>query len=155
MDRDLNWRPYVVIHQTSWGPDSLHATDKVWLRNIGRGPAFNAVCARLYYIKSEPSGVLMPHWRLAIETPQTIEADGIKEFSLQDPPSNAPATLGNFEINQPPQPTLSIFYQDIVGKRVYRLCIPRAAPDIWSLGDNVDVWVSWYLAHIGLQVPAK
>jgi len=155
IDRDLNWRPYLVIHQTSWAPDTRGSTDKVWLRNIGRGPAFNVVCARLYYIPVERGGVTdqVPQWRLAIEVPQTIEANGVKEFSLQDPTTGAPVPLVLFEVNPPPQPTVSTFFQDIVGKRAYRLTHPRAAPDVWTPGDKVDPWVSWYFGHVGLQVP--
>jgi hypothetical protein len=153
-DRDLNWRPYLILHQTSWASDAQGNTDKVWLKNIGRGPAFNAVCARLIYITASRGGVTnqVPLWRLSVEVPQTLEANGVHEFSLQGQTSAA-TPLVLFEVNPSPQPTLSIFYQDIGGKRAYRLTHLRAAPDVWTPGDKVEPWVSWYFSQIGLQVP--
>jgi hypothetical protein len=157
MDRDLNWRPYLVIDKTSWAPHVRGHTDKVWLQNIGRGPAFNATCARLYHIPVDRAGVVdqVPQWRLAIELPATIESAGVQEFSLQDWAGTSPVPLVLFVENPPPQPTVSIFYQDIVGKRAYRLTFPRSAPDMWTPGDKVEQWVSWYFGHIGLQVPTQ
>lgn len=154
IDRDLNWRPYLVIDKTSWSASARGNTDKVWLRNIGRGPAFNSVVARLYHIPIDRAGVIdqVPQWRLAIEIPATIESGGVQEFSLQDP-TGSPVPLALFAENAAPQPTVSMFFQDIVGRRAYRLTFPRSAPDIWTPGDKVEQWVSWYFGHIGLKVP--
>ena len=154
IDRDLNWRPYPVIDHTSWSANVRGGTDKVWLKNIGRGPAFNTVCARLYYLTVDRAVAnQVPQWRLSIELPQTIESDGVKEFSLQDPTNAAAVPLVLFDVIADPQPTFSTFYQDIVGKRAYRLTYPRAAPDVWNPGDKVEPWVSWYFGHLHLQVP--
>jgi len=156
IDRDLNWRPYLVIDKTSWSPNVRGNTDKVWLRNIGRGPAFNSTVARLYYVPVNRAGVIdqVPQWRLAIEIPATIESAGVQEFSLQDT-ATSPVPLSLFEENAAPQPTVSMFFQDIVGRRAYRLTFPRSAPDIWTPGDKVEQWVSWYFGQVGLQVPSK
>jgi len=155
IDRDLNWRPYLVINMTSWAPNARGNTDKVWLKNIGHGPAFNGTCARLYHVPVDRAGVVgqVPQWRLAIELPATIQSEGVQEFSLQDWSGSSPVPLFLFVENAPPQPTVSIFYQDIVGRRAYRLTFPRSAPDIWTPGDNVGQWVSWYFGHLGIPVP--
>jgi hypothetical protein len=149
IDRDLNWRPYLVVDKTGYGPDLPDGVDTVFLKNIGRGPAFNCVCARIFYIRG-PLDV--PQWRLATAV-GTIEAGGIKEFSLTKPGGAGSVPLMYFESPVPGQPNLAIFYQDSVGQRAYRQTPPRAAPDVWAPDKSVDPWVSWYFNHIHVPVP--
>ena len=151
LDRDLNWRPYLVVSKTGYN-DARDATDTVFLKNIGRGPAFNCVCARLYYITAEVQGTnrQVPQWRHSPDV-KTIEVGGITEITLLNP--KGPVPMAIFEVNPPPYPTLAIFFQDIAGRRAYRLSPPRAAPDMWTPGQAVHVWVSWYFGLVGIQVP--
>jgi hypothetical protein len=151
IDRDLNWRPYLVVEKTGFGPDQVDGYDTVFLRNIGRGPAFNCVCARVFYI---PGPQDVPQWRLATAV-AIIESAGVKEFTLQPPTGAGPVPLMLFEDPQPGQPNLALFYQDIVGKRAFRLVPPRSAPDVWTPGDPVAPWVSWYFGHLRLEVPGQ
>jgi hypothetical protein len=149
IDRDLNWRPYLVVDKTSYGTDTVDGADVVFLKNIGRGPAFNCTCARIFYIRGPLDA---PQWRLAIAI-ETIEAGGIKEFRLQRPGGAGSVPLMYFESPIPGQPNLAIFYQDIVGQRAYRQTPPRAAPDVWTSDKPVDPWVSFYFDHIHVPVP--
>lgn len=50
--------------------------------------------------------------------------------------------------------TAMSFCQDIVGRRAYRLAVPRAAPDIWSPDDGVEVRVSSYFRSCRHAGPA-
>lgn len=152
IDRDLNWRPYLVVTKTGLN-DVRDAPDTVYLKNIGRGPAFNCVCARLLYLKAARTGteVDIPVWHLAPRV-QTIEAGGEQQFSLQFP--NTPVPMVLFEgMPAPPAPIFALFFQDIVGKRAYRLVPPSSAPDVWTPGDPVAPWVSWYFGHLHMDTP--
>jgi hypothetical protein len=153
IDRDLNWRPYLVVEKTGLSDAQIN-TDSISLRNIGRGPAFNCVCARCFYVKIDMSGVPtdFPLWRLATAM-STIEGGLSKEFLLPNRGGADPVPLVLFESPVPGQPNIAIFYQDIVGQRAYRQVPPRAAPDVWAPGKPVDQWVSWYFGHINMPVP--
>lgn len=153
-DRDLNWRPY--LRQAGGGTsDALEGADQIGWRNIGRGPALNVVCARLYYVKADLGGVMrdVPQWHLSPGT-EIIEAGGTQTLNLVTPPGSGSASIVLFDVLPPGQLNLTVFFQAIVGRRAYRLCPPRAEPDVWTPGDKVEPWVSWYFGHIGLQVPA-
>ncbi len=152
-DRDLDWRPYFRLGGTSYS-NSLDSQDQINWRNVGRGPALNVVCARLYYVKADLGGVShdVPQWHLSTGM-AVIEANGEEVMNLGRPPRDRPVPMVIFEVLPPGQMNLSLFFQTIVGRRAYRLCPPRAELDVWTPGDKVEPWVSWYFGHLGLQVP--
>jgi len=150
-DRDLNWRPYLRLEGTGL-TDALEGQDQIGWKNVGRGPALNVVCARLFYVKANLGGVMtdVPHWRLAPGS-SIIEDGGTHTFNLSNPAGPVPMVL--FDVLPPGPLNVSVFFQAITGRRAYRLCPPRAEPDVWAPGDKVEPWVSWYFGHLGLQVP--
>jgi hypothetical protein len=94
----------VIIEKTGLS-DAREASDTVYLKNIGRGPAFNVVSARLYYITVELPPTKRtrqaPQWRVS-QGIQTIEASGSKELTLLNPSGEGPVPRMLFDVNPPP-----------------------------------------------------
>jgi hypothetical protein len=40
-----------------------------------------------------------------------------------------------------------MFFEDIVGRRYYRLTPPRSDPDVWTPGERVEEWATWYISY--------
>jgi len=155
VDRDLNWRPYLVAVGSF--PDSPNSDDIVILRNIGTGPAFNAVYARhtdQETVQRVPGATWRATARSMVHTvPSMSETEKFRASMSAATP--VPFILFEDRDGKLWGQHVALFYQDLLGKRAYRLLPPRAMPDVWSPGDKVDEWVAWYFGWINLQIPNR
>lgn len=155
VDRDLNWRPYLVAIGSF--PDSPDSADAVVLRNIGTGPAFNAVYAR-HIDQVVVQRVSVPAWRVTARgIVQTVPSmsDTTQFIATMSAATPVPFILFQDRDGKMWGQHVTVFFQDLLGKRAYRLLPPRAMPDVWSPGEKVDEWVAWYFGWINLQIPTR
>lgn len=154
MDRDLEWRPHLVLDpQQSAYADLLAFNDAVVMINIGRGPAFNCVYARHQETVQGTSTAL---WRVTKRLEVPAIASGGKSEQLQVSASQAsPVPMFLFEDADGKMygNHVALFYQDVLTTRAYRVLPPRAKTEVWTPGEKAIEWVQWYFGWIGSPIP--
>jgi hypothetical protein len=148
-DRQLNWRPYLFLTQSTRLANEPGKDDYLDFQNLGRGPAFNCIYARYSELQG-PGGQVVPEWRSHKEPGVIGPASG---YQASPAPQAHPIPMHLFQDDdgRMADKPIALLYQDTLSNNAYRLLPPRAKPDIWKPGDRAQQWVTWYFGWLGVQ----
>lgn len=127
-DRELAWRPYLVIAvtSTSSGPDGIAAT--LDIENVGRGPALDCVHAFISNGRWSRSS-------LFAVTPGSRAAD-IRSYSKEPPIFGALFTFDQDDIDN----VHVVVCHDAFGDKLYRFVGGRTGFEVWRRDTPRPAW---------------